>query len=185
MAFISFGSFHPFVVVSGQSTSSMSHVSRPAHRSPSDLAYILNDVPAPNIVGEKRKPPEVGTSSPVNLSQIKRRRGSHVDPPVPLDARTITCAFHDCGVVLANERSTVAAHVNSAHTSEGSANKTKILCRWRNAWGEECRTQVASNGLFRHVLDKHTSLLLTLCPTCGKSFRRDSLGRHAVKCRGL
>ena len=81
---------------------------------------------------------------------------------------------------LAYNKRAIARHVNKTHKKRSF----KMNCRWESPLEGPCKAKVDYRQLRRHVLDRHTTLLVVRCDDCGDKHREDVMDRHKRSCKG-
>lgn len=80
----------------------------------------------------------------------------------------------------------IPSHVNKTHTEKETRKKKAgkmIACQWETPDEGVCGSYMRTDQLRRHVLDLHTTLMVSECNWCGEGHRKDVLKRHKKICR--
>ncbi|OSX62251.1 hypothetical protein POSPLADRAFT_1046623 [Postia placenta MAD-698-R-SB12] len=93
---------------------------------------------------------------------------------------------YQCGVPGCTMKIGLGREAPSTHLEKHHAHLSRVRCPWPSC--AEMSAEVSAGQLSRHILAAHGPLTIWRCPRCRMKFqwyyRKDTVGRHAEKCKG-
>ncbi|KAF9810473.1 hypothetical protein IEO21_06903 [Rhodonia placenta] len=93
---------------------------------------------------------------------------------------------YQCGVPGCVMKIGLGREAPSTHLEKHHAHLSRVRCPWPSC--AEMSAEVSAGQLSRHILAAHGPLTIWRCPRCRMKFqwyyRKDTVGRHAEKCKG-